>query len=75
VTEHQRVAEHQSVNQNQNLHESPNALVLLPTPLQYPSHYLKIPAVKASYGEHVNGLERVVVHEQSESEYDVICVE
>jgi hypothetical protein len=36
---------------------------------------LKIPAVKASYGEHVDALERVVGHEQSESEYHVVCVE
>jgi hypothetical protein len=63
------------MNQNQNLHENPNAPVLLPTPLQYLSHYLKMPAVKVSYREHVDGLERVVVHEQSESEYHVICVE
>ena len=64
-----------SQSQEQNLPESPDAPVLLPSPLQYLSHCLQILAVKIHSEEHVVGLERAVVHDQSESEHHISCVE
>ena len=67
MTESQKMIESQSQaeiqNQSQNLHESSNPAVLLSTPLQHLIRHLKIPTVKVNSEEHVNGLERVVVHE------------
>jgi hypothetical protein len=67
------MSESLSLSEEQNLHESPNSAVLLPMHLL--SHYLQILAMKINSGEHVNGLERALVHEKSKSEYHIACVE
>ena len=57
------------------MHGSLNTAVLLPTPLQFLSDYLQILTVKVDSGNQVDELEKALVHEKSDSEDHVACVE